>query len=41
MLTDFGAAVFGEEKHNHDAQPDAYRSPEIMIKGDWDCAIDI
>ncbi|KAJ5883917.1 uncharacterized protein N7473_010803 [Penicillium subrubescens] len=33
MLTDFGAAVFGEEKHNHDAQPGAYREKKLSHKG--------
>ncbi|KAJ5358765.1 CMGC/SRPK protein kinase variant 2 [Penicillium cataractarum] len=41
MLTDFGAAVSGEEVHNHDAQPDAYRSPEVMIMADWSYPIDV
>lgn len=41
ILTDFGAAVSGEEMHTHDAQPDAYRAPEVMIKADWSYSIDI
>ncbi|CAG8110889.1 unnamed protein product [Penicillium salamii] len=30
-LSDFGSAVQGEERRNHDAQPNIYRSPEV-----WD-----
>lgn len=41
MLTDFSAAIFGEEVHGHDAQPDAYRSPEVMIMSHWSYPIDI
>ncbi|CAK4029640.1 CMGC SRPK kinase [Lecanosticta acicola] len=41
VLSDFGAAVRGDEKRNHDAQPNIYRSPEVMIKTDWKYPIDI
>ncbi|KAL3460392.1 hypothetical protein BJX64DRAFT_278578 [Aspergillus heterothallicus] len=33
---DFGSAVRGNEKRNHNAQPNVYRSPEVMLKvGTW------
>lgn len=41
VLGDFGAAVRGDEKRNHNAQPDIYRSPEVMLKADWSYAIDV
>jgi hypothetical protein len=40
-LSDFGSAVRGDEKRNHDAQPDVYRSPEVMLKTDWSYPVDI
>lgn len=32
VLNDFGSAVRGDEKRNHDAQPNVYRSPEVMLR---------
>ncbi|KAK2744662.1 hypothetical protein FQN55_006580 [Onygenales sp. PD_40] len=41
VLSDFGSAVRGDEKRNHDAQPNFYRSPEVMLKTEWSYPIDI
>ncbi|OTA94876.1 hypothetical protein M434DRAFT_394248 [Hypoxylon sp. CO27-5] len=41
LLSDFGAAVSGDEKRNHDAQPNVYRSPEVMLKIEWSYPVDI
>ena len=41
MLSDFGSAVQGDERRNHDAQPNVYRSPEVMLKTDWSYPVDI
>lgn len=41
VLSDFGSAVRGDEKRNHDAQPNVYRSPEVMLKTEWSYPIDI
>ena len=41
VLSDFGSAVLGEEKRNHNAGPDIYRAPEVMIKADWSYPVDI
>ncbi|KAI1382970.1 kinase domain protein [Hypoxylon trugodes] len=41
ILSDFGSAISGDEKRNHDAQPNVYRSPEVMLKVDWSYPIDI
>lgn len=41
VLSDFGSAVKGDEKRNHDAQPNVYRSPEVMLKTDWSYPVDI
>ncbi|KAF7187460.1 Serine/threonine-protein kinase SRPK [Pseudocercospora fuligena] len=41
VLSDFGSAVRGDEEHWHDAQPDVYRSPEVMLKTKWSYPIDI
>ncbi|RAL12448.1 CMGC protein kinase [Aspergillus homomorphus CBS 101889] len=41
VLSDFGSAVRGDEKRNHDAQPNVYRSPEVMLKADWSYPVDI
>jgi hypothetical protein len=35
ILSDFGAAVRGDVKRNHDAQPNVYRSPEVMLMAPW------
>ncbi|KAJ5723212.1 hypothetical protein N7488_001247 [Penicillium malachiteum] len=32
VLSDFRSAVQGNERRNHDAQPNVYRSPEVMLK---------
>lgn len=31
----------GELKRNHDAQPNIYRAPEVMLKAPWSYPIDI
>jgi serine/threonine protein kinase len=41
VLSDFGSAVRGDEKRNHDAQPTIYRSPEVMLKIEWSYPVDI
>jgi len=41
VLSDFGSAIRGDEKRNHDAQPDVYRSPEVMPKVDRSYPVDI
>ncbi|EEH04351.1 protein kinase [Histoplasma capsulatum G186AR] len=41
VLSDFGSAVRGDERRNHDAQPNVYRSPEVMLKTEWSYPIDI
>jgi hypothetical protein len=41
LLSDFGAAVSGDEKRNHDAQPKVYRAPEVMLKMEWSYPVDI
>ncbi|KAH8433712.1 uncharacterized protein LDX57_011346 [Aspergillus melleus] len=41
VLSDFGSAVQGDEKRNHDAQPNVYRSPEVMLKTDWSYSVDM
>jgi serine/threonine protein kinase len=34
VLSDFGSAVRGDKRRNHDTQPNVYRSPEVMLKID-------
>jgi serine/threonine-protein kinase SRPK3 len=41
VLGDLGSAVKGDEKRNHDAQPEVYRSPETMLNIDWSYPVDI
>lgn len=41
VLCDFGEAVAGNVKRNHDAQPDVYRSPEVMLMTEWSYPVDI
>ncbi|CAG7921785.1 unnamed protein product [Penicillium olsonii] len=41
LLCDFGSAVQGEEERNHNAQPEIYRSPEVMLMVDWSYPADI
>lgn len=41
VLSDFGEVVKGDVKRNHNAQPDVYRSPEVMLKAAWSYPIDV
>jgi hypothetical protein len=41
LLTDFGEARFGVEDHDGDIMPNAYRAPEVIMKGKWDYKVDI
>ncbi|GKZ39641.1 hypothetical protein AbraIFM66950_000802 [Aspergillus brasiliensis] len=41
VLSDFGSAVRGGERRDHDAQPAVYRSPEVMLQMEWNYPIDI
>ncbi|KAH6715832.1 kinase-like domain-containing protein [Leptodontidium sp. MPI-SDFR-AT-0119] len=41
VLGDFGSAVRGDVERNHDACPEFYRAPEIMIKTAWSYPVDI
>lgn len=41
ILSDFGTVVNGELKRNHDAQPNIYRAPEVMLNAPWSYPIDI
>lgn len=41
ILSDFGSAVRGDEKRDHDAQPNVCRSPEVMLKTEWSYPVDI
>ncbi|KAF7871896.1 hypothetical protein EAF04_004003 [Stromatinia cepivora] len=41
VLSDFGSVVRGDEDRIHDAQPNIYRSPEVMLKVKWSYPIDI
>ena len=41
LLSDFGSTVPGDQIRNHDAQPNVYRSPEVMLKVDWSYPVDI
>lgn len=41
VLSDFGSAVCGDLKRNHDAQPAIYRSPEVMLRAEWSYPVDI
>lgn len=41
VLGDLGSAVKGDEKRNHDAQPDVYRSPETMLNIEWSYPVDL
>ncbi|KAK3687957.1 kinase-like domain-containing protein [Podospora appendiculata] len=41
VVSDFGAAVRGDLKRNHAAQPNVYRSPEVMLKAAWSYPADI
>ncbi|EQK99102.1 protein kinase domain-containing protein [Ophiocordyceps sinensis CO18] len=41
VLSDVGSTVRGDVKRNHDAQPNVYRSPEVMVKAEWSYPVDI
>lgn len=41
VLTDFGSARMGQEKHRGDVMPEVYRAPEVILDMEWDCKIDI
>jgi serine/threonine-protein kinase SRPK3 len=41
VLSDFGSAVRGDERRNRDAQPNVYRSPEVMLEAEWSYPVDI
>ncbi|OKL62683.1 hypothetical protein UA08_01348 [Talaromyces atroroseus] len=41
VLCDFGSAVFGDEEHSEDVQPDMYRSPEVILEIPWTYSADI
>ncbi|CZT00295.1 probable dis1-suppressing protein kinase dsk1 [Rhynchosporium graminicola] len=41
VLSDFGSAVPGDIKRNHNAVPNVYRPPEIMTKAEWSYPVDI
>ncbi|KAJ5352047.1 hypothetical protein N7452_001021 [Penicillium brevicompactum] len=41
LLCDFGSAVQGEEERNHNAQPEIYRSPEVVLMANWSYPADI
>lgn len=41
VLSDIGEAVRGDEERHHDAQPNIYRSPEVMLEANWNYAVDI
>jgi hypothetical protein len=40
-ISDFGAAVRYDKKRNHDAQPNMYRSPEVMLMTEWSYPVNI
>ncbi|KAM3498144.1 hypothetical protein MY10362_008522 [Beauveria mimosiformis] len=41
ILSDFGEVVDGETERTHNAQPNVYRSPEVMLQAPWSYPIDI
>lgn len=41
VLSDFGVAVPGDQRRNHDAQPNVYRPSGVMLKTEWSYPIDI
>ncbi|KAJ4989347.1 serine/threonine-protein kinase SRPK3 [Stagonosporopsis vannaccii] len=41
VLGDFGAAVRGNKSRTHDAQPNIYRCPEVMLGTEWSYPADI
>lgn len=40
VLSDFGSAVREDKVRKYDAQPDVYRSPEVMLMTEWSYPID-
>jgi hypothetical protein len=40
IICDFGQARFGE-KHNGNAMPVSYRTPEVILGMEWDSSVDI
>ncbi|KAL1851114.1 hypothetical protein Plec18170_006438 [Paecilomyces lecythidis] len=41
LLSDFGEARFSDEEHREDIMPNVYRAPEVVLKMNWDCKVDI
>ncbi|KAH8425313.1 uncharacterized protein LDX57_003070 [Aspergillus melleus] len=41
VLCDFGSAVFGDEEHSEDIQPNIYRAPEVILQVPWTYSVDI
>ena len=41
ILCDFGSAVFGDDEHLEDVQPDVYRASEVILEVPWSYNIDI
>ncbi|ODM15715.1 hypothetical protein SI65_08949 [Aspergillus cristatus] len=41
LLSDFGEARFGDEKHDEDIMPNVYRAPEVILKTNWGYKVDI
>lgn len=41
VLGDFGSAEWGEERNIRLAQPDSFRSPEVLLQLPWSYEIDI
>ncbi|KAG4439992.1 hypothetical protein IFR05_004506 [Cadophora sp. M221] len=41
VLGDFGFAVRGDVKRNHNACPEFYRPPEVMVKAAWSYPVDM
>ncbi|OAA40668.1 protein kinase domain protein [Metarhizium rileyi] len=41
VLSDFDSSIRGDETRNYEAQPNVYRSPEVMLKTDWSYPVDI
>lgn len=41
VLSDFGSAVYGDQEHMEDVQPNIYRAPEVILEVPWSYKIDI
>lgn len=41
VLCDFGSAVYGDEEHTEDIQPETYRAPEVILQIPWSYEVDI